>query len=61
MLFQTVAVKICLSAKPLLSNGCCIFAYLLVVAQQWVYMPQCVKHLEIIIDTYITSSVAAYS
>jgi hypothetical protein len=26
--------------KPLLSDGCCIFAYLAVVAQQWVYMPQ---------------------
>jgi hypothetical protein len=29
-----------LFAKPLLSDGCCIFAYLAVVAQQWVYMPQ---------------------
>jgi hypothetical protein len=29
-----------LFAKPLLSNGCCIFAYFAVVAQQCVYMPQ---------------------
>jgi hypothetical protein len=25
---------------PLLSNGCCVFAYFAVVAQQWVYVPQ---------------------
>jgi hypothetical protein len=28
-----------LFAKPLPSNGCCIFAHV-VVAQQWLYMPQ---------------------
>jgi hypothetical protein len=27
-------------AKPLLSNGYCIFAYLVVFAEQRVYMPQ---------------------
>jgi hypothetical protein len=39
LLFPIVAVQTCLFAKPLLSNGCCIFAYLVVVAQQWVYTP----------------------
>jgi hypothetical protein len=29
--------------KPLRSNGCCIFAYIAVVAQQRVYMPQYIK------------------
>jgi hypothetical protein len=33
-------MQTCLFAKPLLSNGCCIFAYLMFVAQQQVYMPQ---------------------
>jgi hypothetical protein len=33
-------VETCLYAKPLLSDGCCIFACLAVVAQQRVYMPQ---------------------
>jgi hypothetical protein len=32
------AVGTYLFAKPLLSNGCSIFAYLVVVAQQQVYM-----------------------
>jgi hypothetical protein len=40
LLYPTVAVETRLFAKPLLSDGCCIFAYLAVVAQQWVYMPQ---------------------
>jgi hypothetical protein len=35
-----VSVETHLFAKPSLSNGCCIFAYLAVVAQQRVYMPQ---------------------
>jgi hypothetical protein len=34
-----VAMQTCLFAKPLLSNSCCILAYLVVVAQQRVYMP----------------------
>jgi hypothetical protein len=40
LLFQIVAVQTCLSAKPSFSNGCCIDAYLAVVTQQQVYMPQ---------------------
>jgi hypothetical protein len=35
-----VSIETCLFAKPLLSNGSCIFAYLAVVAQQRVYMLQ---------------------
>jgi hypothetical protein len=34
----------CLFAKPLLSNGSCRFAYLAVVAQQRVYVPQYNAH-----------------
>jgi hypothetical protein len=37
----------CLFAKPLLSSGCCIFAYLAVVAQQRVYRPQYYNYREI--------------
>jgi hypothetical protein len=33
-------MQTCLFAKPLLTNGCCILAYLAVVARQRVYMPQ---------------------
>jgi hypothetical protein len=40
LLYPIVAVETRLFAKPLLNNGCCIFAYLAVVAQQRVYMPQ---------------------
>jgi hypothetical protein len=35
-----VAVGTCLFAKNLLNNGCCIFAYHMVVAQQRIYMQQ---------------------
>jgi hypothetical protein len=35
-----VAVRTCLFAKALLSNGSCIFGYLAVVAQQRAYMLQ---------------------
>jgi hypothetical protein len=45
LLFPIVAVQTCLFAKPLLSNGCYIFAYIAVVAQQGVYMPQYEIHL----------------
>jgi hypothetical protein len=38
LLFPIVTVKTCLFTKTLLSNGCCILAYLAVVAQQRVYM-----------------------
>jgi hypothetical protein len=34
LLFPIAAVQTCLFVKPLLSNGSCIFAYLVVVAQQ---------------------------
>jgi hypothetical protein len=40
LLYPNVAVETCLFEKPLLGNGCCIFAYLAVVAQQQVYMPE---------------------
>jgi hypothetical protein len=40
LLYAIVIVETCLFAKPLLSNGCFIFAYIAVVAQQRVYMPQ---------------------
>jgi hypothetical protein len=40
LLFPIVAAQTCLFAKPLLSNGCCIFAYLAVIARQWFCMPQ---------------------
>jgi hypothetical protein len=43
LLFLYFAVQTCLSAKLLLSNDCCIFAYLAVVAQERVYMPQYVR------------------
>jgi hypothetical protein len=39
MLYPIVAVETRLFAKPLLSNCCFVFAYLVVVAQQRVYMP----------------------
>jgi hypothetical protein len=35
-----VAVETYLFANPLLSNVCCIFAYLVVIVQQQVNMPQ---------------------
>jgi hypothetical protein len=35
-----VGMETCLFAKPLLSNGCCIFAHLAIVVQQQAYMPQ---------------------
>jgi hypothetical protein len=35
-----VATETCLFVKLLLRNDCFMFAYLAVVAQQWVYMPQ---------------------
>jgi hypothetical protein len=40
LLLYLIVVETRLFAKPLLSNGCCIFAYLSFVAQQRVYMPQ---------------------
>jgi hypothetical protein len=39
LLYPTVPVVTHLYAKLLLSNGCCISAYLAAVAQQRVYMP----------------------
>jgi hypothetical protein len=49
LLFTMVAMQTCLFSKPLLSNGHRIFAYLAVVAQQWVYMAQYVcMHMNII-------------
>jgi hypothetical protein len=39
-LYSLVAMETCLFVKPLPSNGCCIVAYFVVVAQQRVYMPQ---------------------
>jgi hypothetical protein len=54
LLFPTVAVQTCLYAKRLLSNGCCIFAYLAVVVQQQVYMPH---SLDFIISSILTSIV----
>jgi hypothetical protein len=38
--YPILSVETWLFAEPLLSNDCCIFAYLAIVAQQWVYMPQ---------------------
>jgi hypothetical protein len=38
--YVTVSVETCLFALPLLSNGCCMFAYFAVVAQKRVYMSQ---------------------
>jgi hypothetical protein len=38
LLFPIAAVKTCLFAKPLLSNGCCIFSYLAVVTQRRFYV-----------------------
>jgi hypothetical protein len=43
LLYPVVAVEARLFAKQLLNNGCCIFVYLAVVAQQGVYMPQYLK------------------
>jgi hypothetical protein len=44
LLYQIAAVVTRLFAKPLLSNGHFIFAYLAVVAQQWFYLPQYVRY-----------------
>jgi hypothetical protein len=41
---SSVAVQTCLFAKTLLSNGCCMFAYLMVIAQQRVQMPQYIPY-----------------
>jgi hypothetical protein len=41
LLFPIVALQTCLFAKLSLSNGCRTFAYITVVAQQRVYMPNC--------------------
>jgi hypothetical protein len=56
MLFPIVAMQTCLFVKPLLSNGCCIFAYLTVVAQQQVYM-----HNIIELDMFISYFRSKYS
>jgi hypothetical protein len=47
-----VSVGTCLFAKPLLSNGSCIFAYLAVVAQQRICVLQYIFQTQIIIDQY---------
>jgi hypothetical protein len=49
---STVAMGTCLFAKPLLSNGCCTFAYLVLVAQQWVYMPQYIYTVVTVIQLF---------
>jgi hypothetical protein len=52
LLFQIDTAQTCPLVKPLLSSGCSIFSYLLIVAQQRVYMPQYFwhhKHIIIII------------
>lgn len=40
LLYPIFAVETHLFSKPLLNNGCRIFAYLAVIVQQRVYMPQ---------------------
>jgi hypothetical protein len=40
LLYPLVPVETCLFAESLLNNGCCIIAYLAVVAEQRVYMTQ---------------------
>jgi hypothetical protein len=47
---SVVAMGTFLFAKPLLSDVCCIFAYLTVIAQQWVYMPQYILLLSIFFE-----------
>jgi hypothetical protein len=42
------AVEMRFFTKPLLSNGCFIFSFLVVVAQQRVYKPQYVTGLSIV-------------
>jgi hypothetical protein len=39
LMYATVAIETCFFAKLLVSNRCCIFAYLAVIVQQHVYMP----------------------
>jgi hypothetical protein len=43
-------MQTCLFEQPLLSNGYCIFAYLAVVAQQQVYMPQYLFEVYLTLD-----------
>jgi hypothetical protein len=38
---STAAVGTCLFVKPLLSNDSCVYAYLAIVDQQWVYILHC--------------------
>jgi hypothetical protein len=38
LLYPVVAMETCLFAEPLLSNDCCMFAYLAIAAKQRVYM-----------------------
>jgi hypothetical protein len=45
---QVVSMGTCLSVKELLSNGSCIFAYLAIIAQQWVYVLQYTNTMHII-------------
>jgi hypothetical protein len=50
---SSVAVQTCLFAKPLFSNCSCIFAYLIVIAQQQVYMPQYILYDWLVYRVYI--------
>lgn len=58
LLYLIVVMETCLFAKLLLSNGCCVFAYLTAVAQEGVYLPQCgcgchILHPHIYVDSFI--------
>jgi hypothetical protein len=57
LLYSIVVMETCLFAKLLLSNRCCMFVYLVVIAQQWVCMPQYVSHVSDHIYIYIYSYV----
>jgi hypothetical protein len=57
LLFSIVVVQTCLFAMPLISNDSCIFAYLAVVNQQRVYMPQYVLIHTVLMFTNVIAKV----
>jgi hypothetical protein len=60
LLYPIVAVESRLFAKLLLSNRCCIFAYLAVVAQQRVYMPQYIAIFQVHVQGTLSHVLSIY-
>jgi hypothetical protein len=57
LLCSLIAMETCLFAEPLVSNGCCIVVCFMVVAKQWVYMPQYIIFCVIQVKIHISWSV----